>query len=271
MTNDHDKAYKAQMTIYMKARLFFFMTIMATIISGCRNNYDIRTETIQDNDTTALCEGCPGTFEFSASLEFPVGGLKDEALRNIQNSITSVIFGKEYKQSGISSIINEYKQEAILNYRDSNLEEWKEFGQEEEWGASFSWVEGINAKFLKKYNGLQSYSIYRYGFTGGAHGIDSEEAIVFDLKSGKVITADDIFKSGWENTMSQLLSSHLKEAYEDPEAYEMLFVKEIEPNGNFYVTEVGITYIYDRYEIGPYVVGITKVTVPWDELNEILK
>ena len=56
-----------------------------------------------------------------------------------------------------------------------------------------------------------------------------------------------------------------------PNIYNMLFIKDISPNGNFIVDADGITYIYGRYEIGPYVSGIVKVSVPWSEIKDILK
>ena len=55
------------------------------------------------------------------------------------------------------------------------------------------------------------------------------------------------------------------------EVYDMLFIKTIEPNGNFFVDPEGITYIYGRYEIGPYASGLVRVTIPWEKLQGILK
>jgi hypothetical protein len=45
----------------------------------------------------------------------------------------------------------------------------------------------------------------------------------------------------------------------------------IEPNGNFVIAPEGMTYIYNRYEIGPYVSGIVRVTVPWEELEGLMR
>ena len=48
---------------------------------------------------------------------------------------------------------------------------------------------------------------------------------------------------------------------------EMLFIQEVEPNDNFYITEDGVTFIYNHYEIAPYAMGIIKITIPWNELE----
>ena len=55
---------------------------------------------------------------------------------------------------------------------------------------------------------------------------------------------------------------------EEPEEEEQ---KNIRPNGNFTISDSGVTYIYNQYEIGPYVMGTIKVTVPWDELEDLLQ
>ena len=93
-------------------------------------------------------------------------------------------------------------------------------------------------------------------------------ALNFDLDNGSLITEKGFFKDGYEERLSTLLSSHLPEALRDPEDIDMLTTEDIQPNGNFRITEAGITYIYNQYEIGPYVLGAVEVTIPWSELKE---
>ena len=96
-------------------------------------------------------------------------------------------------------------------------------------------------------------------------------ALNFDLANGSLITAKGFFKDGYEERLSTLLSSHLPEALQEPGDTPMLFTKDIRPNGNFRVSETGITYIYNQYEIGPYVLGAVEVTIPWSELKDLLR
>ena len=51
----------------------------------------------------------------------------------------------------------------------------------------------------------------------------------------------------------------------------MMFLKEIEPNGNFSISDKGVTYIYNHYEIAPYSMGIIRITIPWEDLNDIIR
>ena len=50
-----------------------------------------------------------------------------------------------------------------------------------------------------------------------------------------------------------------------------MFTHEIKPNGNFTVSEQGVTYIYNQYEIAPYSMGAIHVSVPWDEIRDLIR
>ena len=92
-----------------------------------------------------------------------------------------------------------------------------------------------------------------------------ETALNFDLKSGKVITEAEFFKPGYEKKLAEALTAHLREAVPDQESYDTMFTHEIKPNGNFTVSEQGVTYI------APYSMGAIHVSVPWDEIRDLIR
>ena len=83
------------------------------------------------------------------------------------------------------------------------------------------------------------------------------------------MAGNDFFQAGYRRGLSDLPSRTLPGSHVSPRDTSMLFVREIEPNGNFRVSEEGVTYIYNQYEIAPYVMGAIQVTVPWNELEGI--
>ena len=99
----------------------------------------------------------------------------------------------------------------------------------------------------------------------------SETALNFDMKTGSLPTEGDFFKESYKEKLPALLSGHLASSLENPADTSMLFTREIGPNGNFMVSPEGVTYIYNQYEIGPYVMGAIRVTVPWDELEGLIE
>ena len=45
---------------------------------------------------------------------------------------------------------------------------------------------------------------------------------------------------------------------------------ELEPTENFYLTPKGITFYYNIYEIAPYVMGPTQITLPYESIQHLL-
>ena len=195
-------------------------------------------------------EGSTDSLKVDIILELPVKGLRSEALGNIRDDIEYEVF----------------RTHSLTSYLETLVDRYREYDE----GFIFSWDEMVEGRFLEPYGDMQSYLLYRYEYTGGAHGIDYENGLTYNLKDGSRVWESDLFIEGYETELSRILTARLPESA-GSDVYEMLFARTIEPNGNFYITPSGITYIYGRYEIGPYVIGIVHVDVPWEDLKELLK
>lgn len=232
--------------------------------------HDIQTEMLEKSISAGLDDGSDDSLHLEITLEWPVNGLPPVAMQNIQRELSSSIFGKEFAELDPRESIEEYATRQEQEYRQniSNLRqvlEKKDFKE-----GIYSCSEMMEGRFLEPYANMQSYILYEYRYTGGAHGIDSEKGYTFDLSTGKRIYESDLFKREYKPALTQLLTEQLPKVV-SKDIYDMLFIKTIEPNQNFYIDQEGITYIYGRYEIGPYVSGIIRVSVPWDKLERILK
>ena len=231
---------------------------------------ELVTETIENSRSTAYKDGGRDSLMMEIMLEWPVKGLPPVSLQNMQKDLSAAIFGKEYATTDIAAAVSEYCKREEEEYRQ-NMDSFLAIsGNDMNASGMFSWSEILEGRFLEPYNNLQSYRIYTYGYTGGAHGMDSEKGFTFSLSDGKRITEAELFRREYKPELSRLLTEHLKQAV-SKETYDMLFIKTLEPNENFYLDPEGITYIYGRYEIGPYVSGIVRVTVPWEELEGLMR
>ncbi len=47
-------------------------------------------------------------------------------------------------------------------------------------------------------------------------------------------------------------------------------IEDIVPNNNFWLSNDGIHYSYNQYEIAPYSMGVIDVVVPFSELEDII-
>lgn len=239
------------------------------VAAGCdRGGLKVKSADLQLSET--LVEGRADSISISAFVEYPVAGLPDEAMRNIVGALCRTAFQVDESED-IEKAERIWADACIRDYREANmdlLEYVKGNGGE---SAVLSWEMSVSGYICGVHGNLYSYNVTSYSYTGGAHGSTVEAGLVFDGATGELVTENDLFAGEFRETLSELLTAHLEESLIDADAYDALFIKDIEPNGNFIVTSEGITYIYGQYEIGPYYLGIIKVTVPWDELQGILR
>lgn len=226
----------------------------------------IEIETVRHSARGELHDGSEDALTLEMSIEWPEGGMEAEALKNMQREITGLIFGSDAQTTDLEYAIRQHCDSSIEFYREENSPYLDD--DDQEWAYTFQWYEKIEGRFTPPYDGMISYINCMSGYSGGAHGMDTRNAIVLDEKTGRRISETEIFKPGYEQWLTRALRANLLISVEDP---ELLFETDIVPNGNFFVSDKGMTYIYGRYEVGPYVLGIVEVNIPWDELSSIMK
>lgn len=249
-------------------RITFLMAALLIFASSCINTTDqtLKVDIVEYEAQTPLFEDAPYTFSIDMKIEWPVSGPDAESLKDMQKGITGLLFGNEIQTFDIEYAIDAYNRSAVEFYQLENEEIAQEI--DDDWGFMLNWSESMDGNFLPTYAGYISYVKYLYGYSGGAHGMDAKTAVTFDSKTGKTITENDLFVPGYEERLTESLRNHLSDCNIEK---DMLFEPEIFPSENFYLTPEGITYIYQRYEIGPYAIGIIEVTVPWSEIQDILR
>lgn len=252
-----------------KQSLFIGIILMSIGIVSCNTNTELSTEYYEVQVKEALTEGAEDSISVSVSLEYPVSGVSKQVL----NRITSHILGKgtNSEETDIQKAVEEYISTTVTNYKETNLPLYEEVQQMGSRLSGMTWEDMLNGFFSGYYNNMVSYTLSAFSYTGGAHGNSGVYCVNFNLKDGSIVQESDLFKEGYEETLSKLLTSHLPEALPDPSHYEALFVKELTSNGNFCISEDYLTYMYGEYEIGPYYLGTIEISIPWSELESILE
>ena len=243
--------------------------VSLVLVGGCTGapqKEELKTKNIEFSEVTPLQEGAPYDFTMEMNIEWPEGGASDKVLKKMQKGITDLLFGSELETIDIEYAMKAHNNRSVDFDRQDNEEYLEDI--EEEWAFMMDWSESINGSFLDPYKGMVSYLKYAYGYSGGAHGMDVLTCRTFDLKTGEQIFEEDLFKRGYEDRLTEALRANLLSRYEDQ---DMFFETDITPSDEFYLTSEGITYIYQRYEIGPYAIGIVEVLVPWKEIKDIIR
>lgn len=252
---------------------FPFLSLMTALCLLCLQSCDQTpgTASLSTSATYPLTGGSEAALELKSDVEYlvPASNSGAAATDSINRTIISCVFGEEYADTDLPDVMSTWAADAVGEYKSLNLPLLEE--NPDASIAALSWVEHLQGAVNSIHKGILSYTVTKYTYTGGAHGMTSETTLNFDTDNGSLIGETELFQDGYEERLSSLLSLHLPEALQEPGDTAMLFTRDIRPNGNFRVSEAGITYIYNQYEIGPYVLGAVEVTVPWEELKDLLR
>ena len=115
-------------------------------------------------------------------------------------------------------------------------------------------------------------------FMGGNHPISMEYYYVYNRKDFKRITLDDLFQKGYDQKLLSIAEEIFRKQEKlkptdklSEEAGYFFDNQRFILNDNFVLTEKGIKFLFNVYEIKAYVFGITELEIPYEKLNRILK
>ena len=87
---------------------------------------------------------------------------------------------------------------------------------------------------------------------------------VFNIKTGRQLTEEDIFGKGFERNVNRLLiekTDILRAEDKLPQENEFYNNWDVESNTNFALTDSSVIYTFNPYEIAPYWYGIIDVEI----------
>lgn len=235
------------------------------VLVSCNGTFG--TQDYVSHAAMALQEGGTDSLVLDINVSYPVSGMDKTALGKVGTFLTAEYFGEEYAGLDPEEAIKAYTDDITAEYREENLGIAQDIEDGKIPSMTLRHEEYIKGEMYGSHKNIFSYKTSKYVFAGGAHGMTAETAFNFDMKTGEPVVETDFFKEGYSRKLTGLLSAHLPEALESPADTSMMFIREIEPNGNFCVSNEGVTYIYNQYEIAPYAMGIIRITIPWEELE----
>lgn len=116
---------------------------------------------------------------------------------------------------------------------------------------------------------------FHYAYTGGVHGNYGSVGATFDAKTGAELSFWDLAKdkkafaeATLDSCLTQVSAEYEEGLYED---YEEIIRSIWAEEPNWYLDAAGITVIFTPYEIGPYAMGEVYVTLPYQELADLMK
>jgi len=252
-----------------------FLTVIT--FSSCRQK-TVRTIEKSDIERFYLAaDTSKGALSIELNVEIPVCFDDDKVLDSIRNTIVSNLFGLEYIPVENDSLVQRFTADLKKEYKLTNEPILNEMDEKSLY--SFNNEHILDGFSLLSDEYIYSYGINRYVFMGGAHGLNTINYMNFNLKTGKQITESDLFMKNTTKKLTELIKKRIVEQSIEDESIEPIknlektdfWIDAIKPNGNFYITDESINYVFNPYEIGPYYLGITEVRIPYERLKSLLK
>lgn len=220
-------------------------------------------ETVSDSATYHLF-GNPSmpAIRTSISLTAPSSADTSDIAMKARNDFMTNIMGNEYVQLSLKGAAEKFVNACVEEYKvhvESEVKERRRTANE----AWMNYETYISTSSVYNDNGIWCYLCDSYIYTGGAHGLSTTVCFVYDICDSEPVTLNDIFVEESLPVVLELIKGKIAEL-KDAKAYwsELVTVSE-----NFAVSKEGITWYYNPYEIAPYYIGITAVTIPFEKLK----
>ncbi len=141
---------------------------------------------------------------------------------------------------------------------------------------SIAWVLEKRIKF-NSYKNIATLYYDEYSYLGGAHPNSVFEYYNFDATSGNRLSINDLVLPELENDLIKLGEKKFREIKNIPHNQSLVSAGYWFESNMFYlsesfiVTDSGLVFLYNPYEIAPYAEGVTELFIPNEELKDILK
>ena len=249
----------------MKCNRFFFLSALLLLAAGCSRELTYKTFELSDSvELAGIDAGC----DVSCAFDYVTGGVAEEVKEKINAAIVAdhILYDAADGLSDVPAACRRWVGEQLEGF---SVEEG--YDEENAWRFHFEFRREGHFTTACKSRKLQTYTVELNDYTGGAHGMEALVCNVFDLTTGEAVSEPDLFAEGYREGVSALLESALDAFLEAQEEGDDLVFGAPEPNGNFSVSEEGVTWTYNPYEIAPYAMGAIDLAVRWDDLKPYLK
>jgi len=286
------KLYAIFICIGTISSFFSCKNVNNTSGSNNRIEFDVLSVTKKshlDNDTTQpFCE-------IAIRFVYPKTAEKSD-VKQLQQLFIENMFGHSYVDFSPQEAIDRY----ITNYVENYLRDAKTFSKnvsdmklietlmppysdtgEIAYGDTlsytfYSYYETLSDTIYFNKDNILSFQVKQTGNKGGEMPFESYKNCVINLKTAKILTENDIFKSGYEKQLrllfiSSLINQNGVKTIGDLEDLGYSDIEEIAPNKNFLVDDEGITYIFNRGEYTAYPLNAQVIFLSYDALRPILK
>lgn len=214
----------------------------------------------KDEDPDNGCMELTYTFPaFSDGDDLPV---KD----TLRKAVSDFIFdstGKALSKSSFDELARNW-----FSFYDSTLTTLPDY--------DLTWEQRMRVSLIHRTSTYLSVEFAENEFTGGTHGNEIRIYRMYGIPSGEQLTLSDILKEGKRDQLAVVAEPVFREQKKFPDDAEYderdYFFREgqFSLNENYALTEKGLLFHYNPYEIAPYSEGATRLLLAYGKIDSLL-
>lgn len=142
-------------------------------------------------------------------------------------------------------------------------------------GSEFiSFYTGVDYDIYLDKDNLLSIVFTVENFTGGAHSNKTKTSFNYDMETGEKLKITDVFNMTEEEARKMVSETFYTVVYEEKDMYfdnALEHISSEQFNPQFYITEKGIEFYCQEYEIAPLSAGFVSVGISFDDSKSMLQ
>ena len=270
----------------MKKRVYFLIFSLLAVISiitilyfqpktpetVITKDFSLIDKQFLSNDTSL------GALTIDINIELPVTYQDEKMLNEIRTIICNELFGNFKMMHPDDSVLYYFAKELKSEYIENNLDFAEKITEDSRMAFNSNFIlEGFS---LLNDEHIFSYGISRFVDFGGTHPAKTRYFFNFNLTNGTIIQENDLFIDGYQEELTEIIKekiiedSHINQDIPSIDSFEdtEYILEAIIPNGNFYINDEAICYVYNPYEIAPInYIGETEVVLPYKLIKHLMK
>lgn len=261
------------------------------IFAGCIEQKQKPTPSIEilSLDTTVHLLGDPQSPGCKMSIEYAYlkpAEQSDSISASISNLLQKAVLGEQYANIPVQEAINAFKdnytQRYIKDVEPLYQSELKKKKDKEDLPSWYNYEYSLTTDLKKGKDGVWNYTCTTFEYTGGAHPNTRIKWFNIEEQSGKLLEKADVFAAGKDKEICALLMPKLMEYVNEKMDTDTISTLEGLQNAgvlmdtdlfvpdNFLLSEEGVSFLYNQYDIAPYSMGCITLTLPYEDINAYL-
>lgn len=245
------------------------LLLLTTVACGKQPTIDYKKITVEREMSLTDAKDSPHC-EINLQLHQATG----KHAANINQTIVNRLFDAE--EGELNTVAQAFADHYTENYRKDMEPLYQDDRAVKERHRWYEYRYNVTTEVRHTRKGVSTYLINTDYYEGGAHGVKQLEVLNFDVSTGKLLTLDDFFVSGYQSQLSQLLLQALLKKTESKNLDELhdkgyLYSMDMFATVNYLPGDDDIVFVYNPYEIAPFDAGQIELTLDIDDLKEIMK